>query len=72
MDLSHLTPINAVWQEIKLSSMRLKAQDEITDEEEMAAAVMTAATKTLISKVRSSPRRGCRHRTKKTKITPKG
>jgi len=39
-------------QEIRLSSMNSKAQnDDIADEQDMAAAVLNAAKKTIISKV---------------------
>ena len=40
------------WQEIKLSTMRTKPQDDIAEnEQEMAAAVINAAKKTLITQV---------------------
>ena len=41
-----------VLQEIKLSSLRAKPHEEVAgDEQEMAAAVMAAAKKTLITQV---------------------
>ena len=43
-----------VLQEIRLSSMQSKAQnDDIAEEQDMAAAVLNAAKKTIISKVRA-------------------
>ena len=40
------------WQEIRLTAMQTKAHDEdIVDERDMAAAVLNAAKKTVISKV---------------------